>query len=89
MTTRQFRAVVTGNKIPAGVPIDNRCVDEIIRLYGEAERLDKSASNAAEKAKDIMARFEGCLNRICDKTLREEYESMRPRIKTELHPLIK
>jgi len=89
VTTRQFRAVVTGNKIPAGVPVYNRCVDEIMRLYGQAERLDKSASNAAEKAKDIMARFEGCLNRIRDKTLRAEYESMRPRIKTELHPLIK
>ena len=32
VTTRQFRAVVTGNKIRAGVTVDNRCVDEIMRL---------------------------------------------------------
>ena len=44
VTTRQFRAVATGNKIPAGVPVDNRCVDEIVRLYGEAQNLDKERS---------------------------------------------
>ena len=42
VTTRQFRAVVTGNKIPAGVPVDNRCVDEIMRLYGEAKTWTKT-----------------------------------------------
>ena len=45
VTTRQFRAVATGNKIPAGVPVDNRCAGEIMRIYEEAELLNKSAPN--------------------------------------------
>ena len=44
VTTRQFRAVATGNKIPAGVPVDNRCVDEIMMLLEQAESLDKERS---------------------------------------------
>jgi integrase len=74
VTTRQFRAVATGNKIPAGVPIDNRCVEEIVRLYGEAQNLDKSAPNASESAHSIMDEFEECLNRIQSDEVRERYD---------------
>jgi hypothetical protein len=89
VTTRQFRAVVTGNKIPAGVPIDNRCVDIIIRLYCEAERLDKSASNAAESAHSIMDEFEECLNRMRSDEVRERYDGFRPRFVKMLRPYLK
>ena len=89
ISIRQFQAVALNSKIPAGVSVDNRCVEEIVRILGEAERLDKSAPNASESAHSIMKRFEGCLNRMRDKTLRDKYESMRSRIKNELHPLIK
>ena len=58
VTTRQFRAVATGNKIPAGVPVDNRCVDEIMMLLEKAERLDKDAPDAAEIAHSIMEEYE-------------------------------
>ena len=89
VTTRQFRAVVTGNKIPAGVPVDNRCVDEIIRLYGQAERLDKGAPDAAEIAHTIMERYEGCLNRIRGDEVRERYDGFRPRFVKMLRPYLK
>jgi integrase len=89
VTTRQFRAVVTGNKIPAGVPIDNRCVDEIMRLYGQAERLDKSAPNASESAHSIMDEFEECLNRIRSDEVRERYDGFRPRFVKMLRPYLK
>jgi len=89
VTTRQFRAVVTGNKIPAGVPIDNRCVDEIMRLYGQAERLNKSAPNAAESAHSIMDEFEECLNRIRSDEVREKYEGLRFRFEELLRHYLK
>jgi hypothetical protein len=89
VTTRQFRAVVTGNKIHAGVPVDYRCVDEIVRLYGEAQNLDKSAPNATEKAKDIMASFEGCLNRMRSDAVRKRYDGFRSRFVKMLNPYLK
>jgi hypothetical protein len=89
VTTRQFRAVVTGNKIPAGVPVDNRCVEEIVRLYGEAQNLDKSAPNAVEIAHSIMERFEGCLNRIRGDEVRERYDGFRSRFVKMLRPYLK
>ncbi len=88
MTTRQFRAVVTGNKIPAGVPVDNRCVDAIVRLYDEAQNLDKSAPNASESAYSIMERFEG-LNRIRSDEVRERYDGFRSRFVKMLRPYLK
>ena len=89
VTTRQFRAVVTGNKIPAGVPVDNRCADEIVRLYGEAQNLDKGAPDAAEIAHSIMERYEGCLNRIRRDEVRERYDGFRPRFVKMLRPYLK
>jgi hypothetical protein len=89
VTTRQFRAVATGNKIPAGVPVDNRCVEEIVRLYGEAQNLDKSAPNAVEIAHSIMERFEGCLNRIRSDEVRERYDGFRSRFVKMLRPYLK
>jgi integrase len=89
VTTRQFRAVATGHKIPAGVPIDNRCVDEIMRLYGQAERLNKRAPNAAESAHSIMDEFEECLNRIRSDEVRERYEGLRFRFEELLRPYLK
>ena len=43
ISIRQFQAVALNSKIPAGVSVDNRCVDEIIRIFDAAERLDKNA----------------------------------------------
>jgi hypothetical protein len=89
ISEREFQAVVTGNKIPAGVPVDNRCVDEIVRLYGEAQNLDKSALNAAEIAHSIIDEFEGCLNRIRSDEVRERYDGFRPRFVKMLRPYLK
>lgn len=89
VTTRQFRAVVTGNRIPAGRPVDNRCAGEIMRIYEEAELLNKSAPNAAETARGMMKRFEGCLNRIRSDDVRERYEGLRSRFEELLGPYFK
>ena len=89
MTTRQFRAVVTGNKIPPGVPVDNRCVDEIMMLLEKAESLDKDAPDAAEIAHSIMEGYEECLNRIRSDEVRERYEGLRFRFEELLGPYLK
>jgi hypothetical protein len=89
VTERQFRAVATGNKIPAGVPVDNRCVDEIMMLLEKAESLDKGAPDAAEIARSIMNEFEECLNRIRSDEVRERYDGFRPRFVKMLRPYLK
>jgi integrase len=89
VTTRQFRAVVTGNKIPAGVPVDNRCVDEIMMLLEKAESLDKSAPHFSEIAHSIMERFEGCLNRIRSEEVRKRCDGFRPRFVKMLRAYLK
>jgi len=89
VTTRQFRAVVTGNKIPAGVPVDNRCADEIMMLLEKAERLDKDAPDAAEIAHSIMDEFEECLSSMRSEEVRERYDGFRPRFVKMLRPYLK
>jgi integrase len=89
VTTRQFRAVATGNKITAGMPVDNRCVDEIMRLYDEAQNLDKSAPIAAEIAHSKMDEFEEWLNGIRSDEDRERYEGFRSRFEELLRPYLK
>jgi hypothetical protein len=48
ISMRQFQAVATGNKIPAGVPVDNRCADEIVRLYKEFAKFVEPSSRCRE-----------------------------------------
>jgi hypothetical protein len=89
ISIRQFQAVVTGNKIPAGVPVDNRCVDEIMMLLEKAEGLDKSAPNASESAHSIMERYEKYLNGIRSDEVRERYDGFRSRFVKMLKPYLK
>ena len=89
VTTRQFRAVATGNKIPAGVPVDNRCVDEIMMLLEQAERLNKEAPDVEAAARDIMEGYEERLNSIRSDEVRERYEGLRFRFEELLGPYFK
>ena len=44
ISIRQFQAVALNSKIPAGVSVDNRCVDEIIRIFRCRSALKKERS---------------------------------------------
>ena len=89
ISEREFQAVATGQKIKPGIPVDNRCVGEIMMLLEQAERLDKSAPNAAESAHSIMDEFKGCLNRIRSDDVRERYKGLRFRFEELLGPYFK
>ena len=54
ISARQFQAVALNSKIPAGRSVDKRSIEEILGLLEEAERLDKNAPDAEEKAQSIM-----------------------------------
>jgi hypothetical protein len=89
ISEREFQAVATGNKIPAGLPVDNRCVEEIVRIYEEAQNLDKSAPNASEIAHSKMDEFEENLNKIRSDDVRKRYEGLRFRFEELLRPYLK
>ena len=89
VTDRQFRAVVTGEKIKPGKTVDRRSIEEILGLLEEAERLDKNVPDAEEKAWNIMTRFEKSLNNIRNNEDRKNYEQVRPHIEKALAPHIK
>jgi hypothetical protein len=58
-------------------------------LLEEAERLDKNAHDAGEKAQNMMDRFEKSLNNIRNNEDRKNYEQVRPHIEKALFPHIK
>ena len=89
VTDRQFRAVVTDEKIKPGKTVDRRSTDEILGLLEEADRLDKNAPDAEEKARSIMERYEKSLKCILNKDLRKSYKKVRRDLKKALFPHIK
>ena len=89
ISARQFQAVATGNKITAGVPVDNRCVGEIMMLLEQAERLNKEAPDVEAAARDIMEGYEERLNCIRSDDVRERYEGLRFRFEELLGPYFK
>ena len=89
VTTRQFRAVATGNKIMPGETVDDRCIEEMFSLEREAQDLDKNAPNAAEAARSIMDKFEKSVNSMQKKYLRDRHEKpFRSSIEKALAPFI-
>ena len=73
VTDRQFRAVVSGDKIKPGKSVDTRSIDEIMGLLEEADHLDKNAPDADKIARSIMDMFEKSLKNIRNKEIRDIY----------------
>ena len=89
VTTRQFRAVATGQKIKPGIPVDNRCAGEIMMLLEQAERLNEDAHDFEEAAREIMEGYKERLNCIRSDDVRERYEGLRFRFEELLGPYFK
>ena len=65
------------SKIPRGKSVDERCVDEIVSLQEQAERLNKKDPNAGREAQLILEKFDETVRKIRFDELREEYGSLR------------
>lgn len=90
VSDRQFRAVVSGDKIKPGKSVDTRSIDEIMGLLEEADHLDKNAPNADEIAHRIMEKFDSSVKNIRSTEIREIYgKDVRQELVKTLSPLIK
>ena len=88
ISIRQFQAVATGNKIPAGVPVDNRCGEEIVTILDKAERLDKNAADVKNKAAQLIDEYKQVLKRFRSKPLRESYQVELSKLESILSPYL-
>jgi hypothetical protein len=77
ISARQFQAVALNAKIDDRKSSDGRCVDEIMVLYEQAERLNKKDPNARRKALHILEKFDETIRKIRSGQLLEEYGSLR------------
>ena len=80
ISPRQFQAIALNSKIPRGRSIDDRCVEEIVSLQEQAERLNKNDPNARKDARQILEKFDETVRKIRSDELRENYGSLRPDI---------
>ena len=74
------------SKIPAGVSVDNRCIDEIIKIFDAAERLDKNASNAKNETARLIKKYKKVLECFRSKNLKKIYEKEFSRLISMLSP---
>jgi hypothetical protein len=84
VTSRQFMAVVTGNKISAGTSVETRSVTNILRLFERAEFLKKDDPDVKILARGMMMEFEENLRSIRNEELRASYAKLRVRLENTL-----
>ena len=82
ISIRQFQAVALNSKIPAGVSVDNRCVDEIIRIFDAAERLDKNDPNVNNVSANLIKKYKKVLECFRSKDLKKIYENELSRLES-------
>ena len=85
ISIRQFQAVALNSKIPAGVSVDNRCVDEIIRIFDAAERMDKNGSNAKNETARLIKKYKKVVQQCFrSENLKKIYEKELSRLESML-----
>jgi hypothetical protein len=84
ISMRQFQAIALNSKIPAGVSVDNRCVDEIIRIFDAAERLDKNDPDAKKVSVNLIEKYKNVLSRFRSKNLKKIYDNGLSRLESML-----
>jgi hypothetical protein len=77
ISVRHFQAVALNSKIPRGKSVDESCVENIVSLQEQAERLNKKDPNARREAQHILEKFDETVQKIRSEELREEYASLR------------
>jgi hypothetical protein len=84
ISIRQFQAIALKAKIPAGVSVDNRCVDEIIRIFDSAVRLDKNAPDVKNETALLIKKYKKVLERFRSNNLKKIYENELSRLESML-----
>ena len=84
ISERQFQAVALNQKIPDGRSVDEKCINEILSLMDQAERLNKRNLNVKKEAQIILEKFNKTVQMIRSTRLREEYGSLRSNFDTLL-----
>jgi hypothetical protein len=82
ISERQFQAVALNSKIPAGRSVDDRCINEILKLMEQAERINTKDSTAQKEARRILAKLDKTVQKIRSTRLREEYGLLRSNFET-------
>ncbi len=72
------------SKIPPGRSVNARCIEEIVSLQEQAERLNKKDPNAKKSAQLILAKFDETVQKIRSSRLRDKYGSLRSNLVTLL-----
>ena len=67
-------------EIPAGLSVDNRCVDEIIRIFDAAERFDKNVPMQKNETALLIKKYKKVLGRFRSKNLKKIYEKELSRL---------
>jgi hypothetical protein len=79
---------VLNSKIPAGRSVDGLCIDEILSLFDQAERINTKDPNAQKEARRIHAKFAKTVQMIRSTSLREEYGSLRSNLDASLKEIL-
>ena len=81
----QFRAIALNSKIPAGRSVDDQCIDEILSLMDQVERINKKNLNVKKEAQNILEKFDDIDQKIQSTRLRQQYGSLRSNLITTLN----
>jgi hypothetical protein len=76
--------VALNSKIPDGMSVDDRCINEIMSLLDQAEHLNKKDPNAKKSVHLILAKFDETVQKIRSSESREKYGSLRSNLETLL-----
>jgi hypothetical protein len=89
ISEREFEAVASNNKIPAGKSIDDKCSENILELFEQAEHISNIDPRASSKAEAIMKKYERELKNFRSKTLFQSYREIRVDFERVLSPFLR
>ena len=84
ISIRQFQAIALNSKIPAGVSVDNRCIDEIIRIFDAAAHLNKNDPDAKKETALLIKKYKKVVQQLRSENLKKIYEKELSRLETIL-----
>ena len=88
ISARQFQAVATGNKIPAGTSIDKKCIRKILSIFDKAQTIQHDDPSAKYRASCLIDEYNQILQSIRSEYYRKLYEAELPTLQLTLAPFL-